>query len=220
MDLLRKSPHRLLGMGGRAGRAPLARVEQPRGAYDPVRAPARGLRLPRRGDRCSGARPFAWRTNRHQGDRSSTGSGRAGGRPALGRRGPLVRDDLPRPCHSGGTFVHRPRRLPGSGDTPRLSALRFRLVLGPSRSRLGQGRPTPGCVHRPDFWKRLDIKVPTLLFHDAENKRIPLSDAEWLEQEWLSARLVVTHGLGHRGVLSDPSVIQEAVAFLQEGSAG
>lgn len=68
------------------------------------------------------------------------------------------------------------------------------------------------------FWDQIMIKAPTLLIHDAEDDQIPLSDAEAIVQEWPDTSLIVTHGLGHLRILSDPSVIHEAVAFLGGGS--
>jgi pimeloyl-ACP methyl ester carboxylesterase len=60
--------------------------------------------------------------------------------------------------------------------------------------------------------------IPALLFHDGDDTQVTRKDAELLASAWPGARLVTTSGLGHDRLLRDPDVVQQAVAFLYEGS--
>jgi pimeloyl-ACP methyl ester carboxylesterase len=64
--------------------------------------------------------------------------------------------------------------------------------------------------------------VPTLVFHDARDARVPLRDGEAIAASWPCVRLVVTRGLGHHRILRDRAVVEHAVSFLQSavGPAG
>ena len=64
--------------------------------------------------------------------------------------------------------------------------------------------------------------VPTLVVHDRGDRQTPWADAVRLVDSLPEARLVTTHGLGHRRILKDPAVVREVVAFLdqQEASVG
>jgi pimeloyl-ACP methyl ester carboxylesterase len=54
----------------------------------------------------------------------------------------------------------------------------------------------------------------TLVIHDRGDVSTPVSDGAAIAAAWPGARLRVTDGLGHRRMLSDPTVISEAVDFL------
>lgn len=63
---------------------------------------------------------------------------------------------------------------------------------------------------------RLD--VPTLVVHDRDDRDVAFPSGERLAATLPSARLFATSGLGHRKVLRDPRVIEELVAFVEEGA--
>jgi len=56
-----------------------------------------------------------------------------------------------------------------------------------------------------------------LVFHDRRDVCVPISDGAAIVKAWRGARLVPTGGLGHHGILRDPSVIRRSVAFLEAG---
>lgn len=59
---------------------------------------------------------------------------------------------------------------------------------------------------------------PLLVFHDREDAVVPIAHARAVVDAWEGARLVQTHGLGHRRILSDPEVVSRTVSFLAEGN--
>lgn len=60
-----------------------------------------------------------------------------------------------------------------------------------------------------------DFHVPTLLFHDKEDKEIGIEHSEQICEMWPWARLVPTEGLGHRKILDDEGVAEGMLAFVQ-----
>jgi pimeloyl-ACP methyl ester carboxylesterase len=79
----------------------------------------------------------------------------------------------------------------------------------------------------PVMWAQLSmieviaqIKEPILLVHDESDTEIPFSHAVLLQRASNGAELLATKGLGHRRILRDPSVIQQAVHFLSRDSQG
>jgi pimeloyl-ACP methyl ester carboxylesterase len=71
-----------------------------------------------------------------------------------------------------------------------------------------------------DVWSRFSpvnhaaaLRIPALFFHDANDRSVPIEEAELLARRWSGARLVRTEKLGHRRILADASVIRQAVAF-------
>ena len=68
------------------------------------------------------------------------------------------------------------------------------------------------------------LKAPLLVAHDLGDAEIPWQHAQLIAQRWPGAELLLTDGLGHRRILSDPDVIAAAVSFLAarvaERSAG
>lgn len=76
-----------------------------------------------------------------------------------------------------------------------------------------------------DVWQRtaLDLvlpkfSTPALIFHDREDERTPYISGVAVARAWKSAKLVTTHGLGHRGALKDAGVISQVVEFLKPSS--
>jgi pimeloyl-ACP methyl ester carboxylesterase len=62
------------------------------------------------------------------------------------------------------------------------------------------------------------LSQPALIVHDVDDRDNPFRDGERYARHWAGARLVATHGLGHRGALYDSAVIHEVMGFI--GSAG
>lgn len=58
------------------------------------------------------------------------------------------------------------------------------------------------------------LTQPALIVHDIDDRDNPFRDGERYARHWPGARLVATHGLGHRGALRDSAVIGEVVAFI------
>ncbi len=58
------------------------------------------------------------------------------------------------------------------------------------------------------------LAQPALIVHDIGDRDNPFRDGERYAQCWPGARLVATHGLGHRGALRDSAVIHEVAAFI------
>lgn len=59
-----------------------------------------------------------------------------------------------------------------------------------------------------------ELQVPLLVFHDRDDDVVPWADASAITAAWAGATLVTTIGLGHRGVVRAPSIIQQTVSFL------
>ena len=57
-----------------------------------------------------------------------------------------------------------------------------------------------------------------LLVHDAKDDIVPLADSEKLQAAIPGARLHVTRGLSHSGMLRDPGTIEAIMGFLAEVS--
>jgi pimeloyl-ACP methyl ester carboxylesterase len=56
--------------------------------------------------------------------------------------------------------------------------------------------------------------LPTLVVHDRTDREIPYDESVALVRSLPDARLVTTHGLGHRGLLRDPAVIDAVASFV------
>jgi pimeloyl-ACP methyl ester carboxylesterase len=74
----------------------------------------------------------------------------------------------------------------------------------------------------PDVWEvtSLDkvlpkIAVPALVFHDRDDETTPYISGVGVARTWPTAKLITTHGLGHRGALKDAAVIAQVVEFLK-----
>ena len=57
--------------------------------------------------------------------------------------------------------------------------------------------------------------VPTLIFHDNEDKEVNIENAKELCQKWPWTVLKETHGLGHRRILYDEKVVEKTIEFIQ-----
>ena len=55
---------------------------------------------------------------------------------------------------------------------------------------------------------------PMLVIHDRKDKEIPFGEGLRYAEVWPGARMLETCGLGHRRILSDPTVIGTAVEFI------
>jgi pimeloyl-ACP methyl ester carboxylesterase len=66
----------------------------------------------------------------------------------------------------------------------------------------------PGSVAR--------AAAPVLVIHDEQDRDVPLSSGLALARAWRGARMVRTRGLGHRAVLRDPDVVQDALDFIAD----
>jgi len=60
-----------------------------------------------------------------------------------------------------------------------------------------------------------NFHVPTLIYHDTEDREIPILHSQLLCQKWTWAELRPTHGLGHRTILDDNQVAKGVLEFIQ-----
>jgi pimeloyl-ACP methyl ester carboxylesterase len=58
------------------------------------------------------------------------------------------------------------------------------------------------------------LRTPALVIHDAGDGEVPFEDGAAIAAAWPSARFVATEGLGHRRILRNPGVLDEARAFV------
>lgn len=61
-----------------------------------------------------------------------------------------------------------------------------------------------------------DIKIPTLVIHDSEDKEVPVSCAYPIRQNLEKGELLITKGLGHKRILNDDQVINKIIAYLKQ----
>jgi pimeloyl-ACP methyl ester carboxylesterase len=74
-------------------------------------------------------------------------------------------------------------------------------------------------------WERMCVasvvgerETRLLVFHDARDASVPVSDGEAIARAWPGARLVRTRGLGHHRILRDRRVVARAAAFVAAGA--
>jgi pimeloyl-ACP methyl ester carboxylesterase len=74
----------------------------------------------------------------------------------------------------------------------------------------------------PEVWPRFSarvcaprLNVPALIVHDLDDVEVPYREGQLLAHSWPGARLVTTAGLGHRRILRDARVIEEAVELFR-----
>lgn len=74
----------------------------------------------------------------------------------------------------------------------------------------------------PSIWPQFSARVcaprlslPALIFHDLEDPEVPYREGQLLAHSWPGARLVATAGLGHRRILRDERVVEQAVEFVR-----
>jgi pimeloyl-ACP methyl ester carboxylesterase len=58
------------------------------------------------------------------------------------------------------------------------------------------------------------LTLPALVVHDRDDDVVSIHDGRAIAAAWRGAELVVTTGLGHRGVLRDPATVRRAVDFV------
>ena len=66
----------------------------------------------------------------------------------------------------------------------------------------------------PAMARELRGAPPLLVVHDREDPTVAWSDGAAIARAWPGAELITTTGLGHRGVVRDPAVVNQAVTFL------
>lgn len=71
-------------------------------------------------------------------------------------------------------------------------------------------------------WEELDGRVtaaaltaPILIIHDEDDEDVPAGDGAAIAKAASSATLVLTRGLGHRGIMRDAGIVARSVAFLE-----
>ena len=63
------------------------------------------------------------------------------------------------------------------------------------------------------------LQQPLLVIHDEQDEDVPAADGAAIARAASYATLVLTEGLGHRGVMRDPGIVARAVAFLEANVA-
>lgn len=58
--------------------------------------------------------------------------------------------------------------------------------------------------------------APGLIIHDVDDRVVDIRQSQLLHAAWPTSRLVVTSGLGHRRILTDPYTVATAVEFLKD----
>jgi pimeloyl-ACP methyl ester carboxylesterase len=69
------------------------------------------------------------------------------------------------------------------------------------------------AFHVPSLHRSTPVP-PTLVVHDAADREVRPEHGRAVADAWPGARLLQTEGLGHRRLLRDPAVIDEAVRFV------
>lgn len=63
------------------------------------------------------------------------------------------------------------------------------------------------------------FSIPLLVVHDRDDDTVAYSDGCAIAAAWPGARLITTQGLGHRGVVRAPGVLEQVAAFVMGGAA-
>jgi pimeloyl-ACP methyl ester carboxylesterase len=121
-----------------------------------------------------------------------------------------------------GLRVDRAVLLAAPADVEVFSHRFARFLRIPDRTRLRMQRNLEARfrlrwddIHLARLVRR--VTAAGLVVHDAEDADVPVREGEAIAAAWPGAELVRTHGLGHRGVLRDPGVIQRVVSFVASG---
>ncbi|SDX81838.1 Pimeloyl-ACP methyl ester carboxylesterase [Lutibacter oricola] len=59
-----------------------------------------------------------------------------------------------------------------------------------------------------------EVKVPTLIIHDTDDKEVSVSCAHNIRQNLQQGEILITNGLGHNRILKDDFVIERIVEFI------
>ena len=73
-------------------------------------------------------------------------------------------------------------------------------------------------TYRGKDWEDIvksDFHVPTLIFHDSQDKEIGIEHSKQICSMWPWATLISTEGLGHRSILDDDNVAEGMLKFIQ-----
>jgi len=79
---------------------------------------------------------------------------------------------------------------------------RIRVIAGGDLGRIDVIRAISGCT------------IPGLVIHDSGDVRVPWGQGRAIADAWPAARLVTTHGLGHRDILRSGEVLDRIAAHL------
>jgi pimeloyl-ACP methyl ester carboxylesterase len=60
------------------------------------------------------------------------------------------------------------------------------------------------------------VRAAALVIHDCADREVAHASGLALARTWPGARFIATRGLGHRAILRDPDVVQDAVDFLAD----
>jgi pimeloyl-ACP methyl ester carboxylesterase len=71
------------------------------------------------------------------------------------------------------------------------------------------------AFHVPSLHRSAPVP-PTLVVHDVQDREVGPEHGRAVADAWPAARLLQTEGLGHRRLLRDPAVIDEAVRFVTD----
>lgn len=71
------------------------------------------------------------------------------------------------------------------------------------------------AFHVPSLHRSVPVPA-TLVVHDADDREVGPEHGRAIADAWPGARLLQTEGLGHRRLLRDPGVIDEAVRFVAD----
>jgi len=58
------------------------------------------------------------------------------------------------------------------------------------------------------------VQIPVLVIHDKNDKDVPFTSAEAINNQLINGELMITSGLGHRKILGDEQVIQKIIQFV------
>lgn len=102
---------------------------------------------------------------------------------------------------------------------------RFVLRVGLSGHEEAALKHTLARMFGSDIWQvsslahiGRDMKTPALILHDRDDAEIPYQDGFDTAAAWSGSHFGTTSGLGHRTILRDPAVLEQAVSFLCDGN--
>lgn len=111
-----------------------------------------------------------------------------------------------------------------SGAHPLWFVDQFAAALGLSRRTQAALRAHSQRRIRFD-WDRLELlpvfaraRAAALVVHDRGDETVPVEHGKDIAAAWPGAQLVLTEGLGHRGVLRDPATVNRIVQFVTNRS--